>query len=432
MSWILWFRVHEQLRTAIWSVPCACGLGGLLAGMLVWRLDRWAGFTLLDFKHDAATALTAAIVGATITFVGTAFTVLLVAAQFASNQLTPRALKVSLSDPLYRVALGLFVGTFVFAMVILARISEEFVPQLGVALATGLTAVSLVMYLVLIGHLGRSLRPVNVVTRVGREGRRMLDRMYRDPVKRADQALAVDAIAAPEPTRTVRHPGPPGILLGVDPAGLVAEAQRCNAQVVLVPSVGDFVRSGALLFRLFESGVPMNERLLLRSVATGSERIMDQDTRFAFRILVDVAIRALSPAINDPTSAVMAIDQIHELLAYLGPRRLDVGQHRDAAGVVRVTVEMPSWEDCVSLAVDEIRHFGADSVQITRRLRAMLEDLLEILPGARQAAIQHQLKLLEHAIERVFPDAEDRERASQPDQQGIGSSPRSPSRAGGR
>ncbi len=398
--------------------------------MTLWRLDRWGGWTLVQFTHEGASALTTGVVTATLTFIGTAFAVLLVVAQFASNQLTPRALKITLGDPLYKIALGLFVGTFVYAMVILARVSEDFVPQVSVIVASVMTVVSLVTYLVLIGHLGRSLRPVHVVSRVGREGRRALQRLYPDPAEGLEfDAPAAGIVAGLKPTRIVSNSGTPGILLAFDDVGLAAEARRCDAQVLLVPAVGDFVLSGAPLFQLFEPTRPMNEQLLLRSVATGPERGIDQDPKFAFRILVDVAIRALSPAVNDPTTAVMAIDQIHDLLAFTGLRRLDVGQCQDVDGRVRVSVKMPSWEDYVSLAVDEIRHFGMGSVQIMRRLRAMLEDLSEMVPMERKATVHHELNLLAHCVDRGFPDAQDRASASQPDQQGLGSSPPSTSRS---
>src|SRR5262245_44105365 len=121
MSWARRFRLRRHLQTALWPVPCAWGLGGLLLGMAAWRLDRWGGWVLFDYPSAGATALLAAVVGATLTFMGTAFSVLLVVVQFASTQLSPRALRVSLSDPLYKITLGLFAATFVHAVVILGR-----------------------------------------------------------------------------------------------------------------------------------------------------------------------------------------------------------------------------------------------------------------------------------------------------------------------
>jgi uncharacterized membrane protein len=422
MSWVLRFRLEEQLRAALWPIPCGFGLGGLLLGMIAWRLDRWGRWSLLGFEHGAATALVAAVVGATLTFLGTAFSVLLVVVQFASAQLTPRALRISLSDPLYRITLGLFVGTFVYAMVILGRTTSTFVPQLGVSLASILAVISLVAYVVLISHLRRSLRPVIVAARVGRLGCRTIERVYADPPEARDgSGPDADGTPAWEPTRTLCNPGPGGILVAFDTAGLVAEARRADGQLALVPAPGDFVRSGAPLFHLVEPAAPMNERLLLGSVALEQERTVDQDPAFAFRILVDVALKALSPTINDPTSAVMVIDQLHELLARLGSRRLGTRWYRDADGCVRLTVEMPQWEDYLSLAVDEIRHFGAEQLQVTRRLRAMFDDLLQILPEERTVAVRSELALLTQAVQRAFPDAEDQARASEPDQQGIGS-----------
>lgn len=154
---------------------------------------------------------------------------------------------------------------------------------------------------------------------------------------------------------------------------------------------------------------------------------MEQDPRFVFRIMVDIASKALSPAINDPTNAVLALDQIHHLLMDVGRRRLDAGQTRDAQGRLRLCYGTPNWPDFVSLAVTETRHFGANSLQVARRLRAMLDHLLRVLPDARKAALQQELALLQRAIERNFPDEEDRAHARIGDFQGVGSSePSSP------
>ena len=149
---------------------------------------------------------------------------------------------------------------------------------------------------------------------------------------------------------------------------------------------------------------------------------MEQDPMFAFRIMVDIASRALSPAINDPTTAVLAIDQIHHLLREVGTRYLAEGHEKDAAGRVRLIYRTPNWEDFVHLAVTEIRQYGRDSIQVMRRLRAMLENLMQTLPLFRAPVLQNELKLLNNSTTRMFPDVEDRTLAEIGDLQGIGGS----------
>lgn len=425
MSWSLRFHVREHLRSALWPVPLVCGLVGLLAAAITWRLDEWGGWTLLAFKAGGATALTAGVVGAMITFIGIVFSAVLMAIQFASAQLTPRALRLSLNHPMMKAALGVFVATFLYALTVMARISDDFVPQLALLGVSALAVVSLLVFLMLVSHVGEALRPAQVATLVGRHGRRTLAQTYREPIgPPSDGTTSASATTLHGASgRIVHHDGPPGLVLGCDVEGLVAEAHRAEARLGLVPAVGDFVPRGAPLFRVFENGAAVDDRRLRASVALGRERTTEQDPTCAFRILVDVAIKALSPAINDPTSAVMAINQLHDLLRFVATRRLDVGEHRDAGGVLRLTIELPSWEDYVSLAVDEIRQYGASSVQVARRLKAMLGDLIEAAPEGRRRALREELTLLASTVERTFVDVEDRERASVADQQGLGSSP---------
>jgi uncharacterized membrane protein len=152
----------------------------------------------------------------------------------------------------------------------------------------------------------------------------------------------------------------------------------------------------------------------------GQERTLAQDPAFVFRILVDIASKGLSPAINDPTTAVLALDQIHYLLRDLGRRHLDDGQVRDPAGNVRLLYRTPDWEDFVQLAITEIRQFGGASIQIARRLRALVENLIETLPEERAALLRPELQLLRRSAERFFKDPEDRALADVSDFQGVG------------
>ena len=222
-----------------------------------------------------------------------------------------------------------------------------------------------------------------------------------------------------KPAVTVSSPKD-GVFLAFDLEGLVALAREAGCIVELVPQVGDFVAAGSPLFRIFggKGGPPADA--LCHSVALGQERTMEQDPAFAFRIIVDIASKGLSPAINDPTTAVLAIDQIHHLLRSVGGRRLDEGLAYDRSGSLRLVYRTPDWEDFVCLAVTEIRHFGGTSIQVARRLRAMLENLIEVLPPERAALLGGELALLHRSAERFFPDPEDQVMANVSDLQGMG------------
>ena len=147
---------------------------------------------------------------------------------------------------------------------------------------------------------------------------------------------------------------------------------------------------------------------------------MEQDPTFSFRILVDIAIKALSAAINDPTTAVLAIDQLQRLLRMVGLRDLRGEEIRDRAGDLRLVFRTPNWEDFVHLACTEIRHCGAGSIQVMRRMRSMLENLMHTLPPHRHAELRLQLELLDRTVDGNYAFAEDRALARIPDPQGLG------------
>jgi len=202
--------------------------------------------------------------------------------------------------------------------------------------------------------------------------------------------------------------------------GLVAQARYGKGIIDFVPHVGDFVAVGEPLFLLYGGAGAIEDRQLQASVALGSERTLEQDPTFAFRILVDIAIKALSPAINDPTTAVLAIDQLHRLLRMVGLRQVGREEFCDRDGELRLIFRTPDWEDFMHLACTEIRHYGAGSVQVMRRMRSMLENLMLTLPAHRHAELRQQLGLLDRTIEEHYAFAEDRELARIPDPQGLG------------
>ena len=149
---------------------------------------------------------------------------------------------------------------------------------------------------------------------------------------------------------------------------------------------------------------------------------MEQDATFAFRVIVDVAIKALSQAINDPTTAVLALDQIHRLLRVVGRRHLHDDSLHDDQGALRLILPTPNWDDFVDLAFSEIRLYGASNFQVTRRLYSIIEDLMNVLPETRQAALHRQLQVLNDTLERLHLLPEDLMLARHPDRQGLGGS----------
>ena len=147
---------------------------------------------------------------------------------------------------------------------------------------------------------------------------------------------------------------------------------------------------------------------------------MTQDPAFGFRQLVDIGQKALSPAVNDPTTAVQAIDLMHDLLRKLATRPFPRGQRCDENGDLRLMFPVMTWEAYVHLACDELRHYGAESLQVMRRLRAMLEDIRAVAPEDRRPVLETQLQLLAAATKRSWPDIEDRRLGLVGDPQGLG------------
>ncbi len=200
----------------------------------------------------------------------------------------------------------------------------------------------------------------------------------------------------------------------------MAEAENSGGIIEFVPEVGDFVAVDEPLFNLYGGAQSIDGDTLRALVAFGSERTIDQDPTFAFRIVVDIALKALSPAINDPTTAVLAIDQLHRMLRMVGKRHLRTDEILDRSGQLRVIFPTPNWEDFVHLAFSEIRACGSNDLQIVRRLRAMIENLVQTLPAHRHTALLGELDLLDREIARHFVYPEDLALAHIADAQGLG------------
>ena len=296
---------------------------------------------------------------------------------------------------------------------------ETRVPQLVIFFAAILGVACFASFLFLIDYASRLLRPISILGHVANDGLAVVENVYPEPSHGIDTATSQARKLGP-PARVVQHDKKSDIVLAVNVALLAAEAERTDGVIEFVPQVGDFVAIHEPLFKLFGGASVLADETLRSAVAFGSERTMEQDPTFAFRIVVDIALKALSPAINDPTTAVLAIDQLQRLLRLAGSRHLRTDKIRDRSGRLRLIFRTPNWEDFVHLAFSEIRACGSNNLQIVRRLRAMIENLVQTLPKHRHAALRQQQALLDRDIKDRFKYAEDVALAQVADTQGLG------------
>ena len=420
MSWAFRKRVQRFLRSSLWVVPAVSTLAAVLSVPLLRILDRSLGFSVFQYSPEGARAVASIIAAAMLSFVVLFFSVLLLTVQIASSTLSPRVIARPFRSRALKASLGLFVFTLIYSMAVVTRGTEGNLGHLATAMVIVLTVISICVFLYVVEHVSKQLRPVTVMAEVALDGLRVIKTVYPRMFEQHG-ALEEEFNEAflGVPSRVIPHQGKPGVVLAFDIGTLVDVAIRSACTIEIVPQVGDFVATDDPVFRLYGRGTAIASKELGKHIALERERTLEQDPAFAFRIIVDIAAKALSPAINDPTTAVLALDQIENLLRQVGLRRLDTGLVRDSTGQLRLVYRTPDWGDFVALAVTEIRQFGANSTQVVRRIRAMLENLILLLPPHRSSVLRQELDLLKCTVDQGFA-AQDRERADFPDSQGLG------------
>ncbi len=423
MTWLQRYRLRHLLRFSFWLVPVVWMLAAVLALPAVRWLDAQTSWRFFNYTDEGARQVLNGLSSSMLTFMVFAVSALLLVLQLASSALSPRIIAITFASRTPQVSVGVFVFSYVFALGAAARIENGHVPQLMVFVAILSNLLAIVVFFWFVYRVATSLRPVAVLLALSRAGQRVIDEIYPLPWKASASERAPQAAEAlAGPSRVIVHGGTSGTFLAFGVAELVKAAQRADCVIALIPQVGDFVAHGDPLFRIYPADRDLDAVSLSETVAFGPERTLEQDPAFAFRIIVDIASKALSPAINDPTTAVLALDQLHQDLLHLGLKQLASGRVTDEQGKLRLAYPTPQWEDFVALAVSEIRLFGANSIQVARRLRAMLEHLASALPEPRVAPLREELAMLQHIVDRAYPETKDRERAQTGDLQGIGRS----------
>jgi len=420
MRWNRWYTTKSYVVSTLWIAPVIAFLGSelLFRATSAFHVD-FGGIPGFVFQGEHAISAMDICVTAELSFLGLLFGSILVAMQVASANLTPRVIATMLlRDNVIRIVVGVFV--FGLLLAVGARNQIDTTSQFIVSLAAILGLLSVLAFLFLIDYAARFLRPVSIVWRIGKDGLDVIESVYPEPVEDPSSVASVGP-GLGSPARTVLHQGISGVVLAVNPKALASIAERFDGVLEVVQRVGDFVGLGEPVFRLYGKAENIPDDVLHGNIAFGRERTLEQDSTFAFRILVDIAIKALSPAINDPTTGVLAIDQLHRLLRAVGKRHLLSESIHGRDGQLRVIFRTPNWEDFIHLAFCEIRTYGAENVQVARRLRSMIENLLEALPSHRHGIVLQELAILDRMLEKRFADMpEDLALARVADSQGLG------------
>ena len=372
--------LRARLLDQFWALPLLCAVLAAGLGVGLSQIDEALDTSLsLPFLFaggpEGARSLLSSIITSMISFTGLVFSITIVVLQLTSSQFSPRVLRTFMRDRSNQLTLGTFVATFVYALVVLRSVrgtagNDPFVPQLAVTLAFVFVMASVVVFLGYIHHIAQSIRAATIIGNIGDETRKLLDRRH--------PADAADAEPAAQPNE-IQHrisADHPGVVQQVNENSLRRLAEKHSVSIRLLRAVGEFVPAGAPLFAVYGKDVP-DDGKLRSAVTLGRERSMDEDVGFGLRQLIDIAERALSPGVNDPTTAVQVIDQLHDLLRRLATRVLPPRQILDQTGRPLVDVPQPAFVDYLHLAVDEIHHWATDDERIQNRLRVMLDDLHE-------------------------------------------------------
>jgi uncharacterized membrane protein len=413
----------------LWLIPMMYAAGSVIFGVLFPRLENayLASYTLNVSVTSAQAYLSAAASGM-MALTGIVFSIAFVMVQFSAIAYSPRLVLWFANDYTLFHSLGVFVATFIYSLVTLAwvdRGGSGTVPFFSSVLVGVMLIVSMLLFSKLVQRLS-DLQVTNVLQLLGNKGRKVIRDMFEYPDRGAevewqDGIESADETKFGPVTQVLRYSGEPRNIARLDIDGLVRKAQQVEAIFLMMCAVGDTLVEDTLLLRVHGAKSPLSERELLRTIHLERNRTFEQDAKYPIRLLVDVAIKALSPAINDPTTAVQAIDQIEDLLRRLGRRDLDSGYFTDANGSLRLIIPMPTWEDYLTLAFDEIRQFGSSSVQVMRRLRSALIGVADsVAIPARVEALQRYVKHLDLVIDHSFLDTEDQAIARQEDRQGLG------------
>ena len=423
----------ERLRDSLWFVPSLIVISAISLGVLMIEastliddevLARWP--RIFGAGPEGSRSMLAAIASSMITVAGVTFSITMVAVTQASAQYSPRILRNFMRDRANQAVLGIFVGVFAYCLVVLRTIREgegsEFVPSLAVLTGVLLALLGVAVLIFFVHHIASTLQASEILARIAQETRDVLDRLYHEDDAAEDATAGPDV--PPERWHAVAAPAT-GYLQRADLDGLVRLADRHDLLIRLDWPTGEFVVRGRPVasFARHPDGAPGGAGadrdpdglagVLARQLVVGNYRTIDHDPSFGIRQLVDVALKALSPGVNDATTAVTCIDYLGALLVGITGRgpSLQLRGRKASASRVRVITCEPGFGELLEMSVDEIRQHARGHVGVLLRQLGMLERLAAVAPaGERRRAVARQVELVRRAAETAVTQQHDLER----------------------
>ena len=399
-----WERVHSSF----WFVPAILAVGATALATAAVALDEQAADTLRKWTWlygggaEGASAVLQTIAGSMITIAGVVFSMTLVALTLASAQFGPRLLRNFMRDTANQLVLGVFVATFIYCLLVLRTIRRAdevaFVPHFSVSLGVLFALVSMAVLIYFIHHVSISIQADEVVARVAGELDHAMNRLF--PEHGADEDMAVgdgrdrELFAALEDQAGPIEAPQDGYLQFIDIESLLSTAVKHDLVLQVLQRPGQYVTAHRPLL-LVAPGVRLNEEVkaaVLKAVVVGNQRTPSQDLEFAISQLVELAVRALSPGINDPFTAIRCADRLGSALFRLGQRPPPSPYRRDRNKTLRVVAPPVSFSEVLDASFTQIRQNAERSAAVTIRL-------LEVLTIVAESAtrLEDQKAVLTHA-----------------------------------
>ncbi len=409
----------ENLKASLWFIPTLLVIGAIAASFLLLQVDIWLQrgqyafqFWLFSGTADSAQTLLGVIAGSLITVISIAYSVTIVAIQQMSAQFSPRVLRTFTSDRGSQIVLGAYIATFVYALLVTRQIrnpsaGEGFVPVLSVTVALILSLVCLGLLIYFIHHISQLLQVSIVIDLVHDELIEEIGRLYPDqigaPTDRGEELPAM--IDRAETAGTIRaiESVAAGHLRSIDTDTLIGASDGRTPWLYVRPQVGEYIPHGSVLIELPEEAeIDMAGLEQLRDAfVIDTERTLHQDPLFGIRQLVDIALKALSPAINDPTTAEYSLAHLGDVLGRLANCDFPSEQRIGPSGRTQYIISRPSWDEFVDLAFGQIRRQASDNVHVTGYLLHVLLKLARALaPGPRAEAVMREVDGIRYVLDR--------------------------------